>query len=74
MHIPEYVWRSEDTLWELVLSFYHICPRDLIRLSNLVTGAFYPQGREELLHEVFDCCLNVPYTFFKKKFRALSKL
>ena len=36
-HIPARM--SEDNLWELVFSFYHICPRDY-RLSSLVANAF----------------------------------
>lgn len=32
-----YVWKSEESLWELVLSFHHVGPRDgthVIRLNN----------------------------------------
>lgn len=31
-------WRSEDILQDLVLPFYHMSPRDLIKLDDLVAG------------------------------------
>lgn len=39
--MPEYVWRSEDTLWELVLSFYHACSNLFVRLGD---WCLYLQG------------------------------
>jgi hypothetical protein len=24
MHVPWHVWTSEDNVWEVVLSFYHV--------------------------------------------------
>lgn len=38
VHDMEYVWRSEDSLWELVLSFHHVGSRfqtQRIRLGGL---------------------------------------
>lgn len=67
MHIPEYVWRSEDTLWKLVLSFYCVCPRDLIRLSGLVTGAFTCRAVKNSFMKFLTIVWMCPILFFKKK-------
>lgn len=34
--------KSESKLWELVLFFYHVCPRDQIQVIRLAGKCFHP--------------------------------
>lgn len=37
----DYVWRSEDNLWDLVFSFFHGAPQIKLWSSGLTASTFY---------------------------------
>lgn len=39
-HATVYLWRSEDNLWESVLSFYHMGPRYGIQVGRLGSSKY----------------------------------
>lgn len=43
MCVQQHVWRSEDSLLELVLSFYHIASEDQIQALSSAASTF-PHG------------------------------
>ena len=40
VHVTAHMWRSEDNLLEIVLSFYHVGSGDQIQAFSLVTSTF----------------------------------
>lgn len=42
MSVPQWVWRSEDTLRESVFALYHMLPRDGIEVLRLGSQSLKP--------------------------------
>lgn len=51
------MWKSEDNVWQLVLSFYCMCLRMELRSLNLPSGALYPLSNSRAQGFVFRPCV-----------------